>query len=432
MTTNRRITITAAVFAVLGAATVAGSVYLQGMPDPLWLLGTLTAAYVALDALSVEVTDRVYLSSAAMVAFTSAVAFGPERSVAAVALMGAATLLGPDLIRRRRVAVALVNTGQIVLSSAMGAAALSIVMPGSPLGRSDVGEVVVAVALGSVVYSAASLWLVRLLSRLFFPENRPTPWARQLGNIGALMLLGTLGGLLGAAYLLGGVVILPPLLVAYLIGHLGFHTHSRLREAHSSTISGVMKALEALDPYTRGHTTRVVQFCELTAFRLGLDDRRVTSLRWAAHLHDVGKVAVPQELLRHPGPLGPSDEQRMVRLMAGAEAMLAEVEFLEPAIEIVRGRHAVLSGKGEEHAVEARILAAADLFDTLTSARSYREAVTQTRAFAEIRLLSERFGGEVCEALIAAIESTGEVYGSPDSATAAAVEELVRERAARA
>jgi HD-GYP domain-containing protein (c-di-GMP phosphodiesterase class II) len=206
-----------------------------------------------------------------------------------------------------------------------------------------------------------------------------------------------------------------------------------MREAHESTIRGVARALEALDPFTRGHAERVAQFCEVTAGRLGLDVRRRDLLRWAAYVHDIGKVAVPLEMLRAHRPLEPAEEQRMIRLMAVAEDVMADVGFLAPVVDVVRGRHALLAGGGDAlQPVEARILAAADLFDTLTSARSYRAAVTQPHAFAELRAASDRLGGEVVEALLSAIRDSGEIYGSPDEESTAMVDRLVKERAIRA
>ena len=78
------------------------------------------------------------------------------------------------------------------------------------------------------------------------------------------------------------------------------------------------------------------------------------------------------------------------------------------------------------------MLTAADAFDAMTSTRSYRAAVTQAEAFAQLRPPAEALGADVVEALIAGITRRGEVYGSPDDASAAEVARLVKERAVRA
>ena len=100
-------------------------------------------------------------------------------------------------------------------------------------------------------------------------------------------------------------------------------------------------------------------------------------------------------------------------------------------VAIAAAHHALLDGSANV-SIEGRILAAADAFDAMTSTRSYRSAVTQRTAFDQLRRRRDIYGVDVVEALIAAIEISGEVYGSPEDESAAVVERLVRERAIRA
>jgi HD-GYP domain-containing protein (c-di-GMP phosphodiesterase class II) len=92
----------------------------------------------------------------------------------------------------------------------------------------------------------------------------------------------------------------------------------------------------------------------------------------------------------------------------------------------------VAEGSAPDAPIEGRILAVADAFDSLTSTRSYRSAITQAEAFEQLRAGEAAYGEGVVEALIGAIEDHGELYGSPDEESAAAVERMVRERAVRA
>jgi hypothetical protein len=366
------------------------------------------------------------------VAFAAAVVFGRDRAVLAVVLMAAISMFHPEDLRQRRWRQPAVNFGQLVISAAVGMAVFTPFLPRGPLTKADLPLLAAGAALAAVVYDWVNFRLVRFIVRRLYPDRSLRSWSRMLPNRVALAVLGAFGALLGAAYLLVGPVVLPLMVVTFLIGHIGFASYSRLREAHEDIIRGFVKAIEALDPYTKGHTERVAHLVQITAERLGFDAEALERMRWASLIHDVGKVAVPPELLRKSGPLTDPEYQTAVRHMRVVEQVLAGVEFLAPMVAIAAAHHALLDGSSVAVGVEARLLAAADAFDAMTSTRSYRSAVTQATAFAQLRSRSTVYGSEVIEGLIGAIEESGEVYGSPDEESAAEVERLVRERAIRA
>ena len=210
-----------------------------------------------------------------------------------------------------------------------------------------------------------------------------------------------------------------------------FRLSADAERTYVETITALAMAVEARDPYTRGHTERVALFTRLTATRLEFEQDRLEKLEWAALIHDVGKVAVPAELLHKPESLTDEEYRRMVRHMRVVEDVLAGVDFLAPMVRIAAAHHSLLEGASLVSA-DGRILAAADAFDAMTSTRSYRAAITQRTAFDQLRQRRQVYGAEVVEALIGAIEASGEQYGSPEDESSAAVERLVRERAIRA
>ncbi|MBI5156714.1 MAG: HD domain-containing protein [Acidimicrobiia bacterium] len=430
-TQQRNGTILAATLAVLGVATIVLLAIFQAAPEPPWLWVSFAAAFVALEFSSVEVSDRLFVSGSIMVGYTAAVAFGRSSAVLAVALMAAIAAFHPDDIRQRRWRRPAVNLGQLVLSAAVGMAVFVPFLPRDVVTPADLPLLAAGAAISAMVYDWVNFHLVRFIVRRLYPERTVRPWSKMLVNHVALGVLGAFGGVFGAAYVLVGPVILPLIFVTFLVGQMGFRSYSQLRGAHLDTIRGFVKALEALDPYTRGHTERVAQFSRQTAERLEFTPERLQRLEWAALIHDVGKVAVPAELLHKPGSLTDDEYRRMVRHMLVVEDVLAGVDFLAPMVEIAAAHHSLLEGASRV-SVEGRILAAADAFDAMTSTRSYRAAVTQDTAFDQLRRRRDVYGADVVEALIAAIEASGEQYGSPDDESSAVVERLVRERAIRA
>jgi len=427
---DRRNSLLAVAMATAGAGALAGLAVLQSVPRPLWLWAVLAGAYVALEFAAVEVNERLLISSAVMVAFGAVVAFGRDGGVLAVAGMAAVAVLHPSYLRLRRWQLPVANFGQLVVSTTLGAAVLAALLPAGPLTRGDIPRVLAAAVPAALVHDWVNFQLVAFMTRRLYPERELQPWSRLVPQHAAMALLAVLGSLCGMAYLLAGPVVLPVVGFTFVAGHLGFASYARLRRAHLDTVAGFVKAVEALDPYTRGHTDRVAHFAAATGRELKMSPEQMERLRWAALLHDAGKLAAPPELVRSAGPLGPEQQAALVGHMRVVEDLLAEIKVLAPVVEIVREWHRVAGGG--EGRLEARVLAAADSFDALTGTRSYRAAVTQGQAFAELRARSGALGPEVVEALVSAITGRGEVYGSPEAAATAEVERLVKERAVRA
>ena len=157
---------------------------------------------------------------------------------------------------------------------------------------------------------------------------------------------------------------------------------------------------------------------------MGFNGTQLERLRWAALIHDVGKLAVPRDLIRKKARLTDEEYAQMQSHVHLVEDLLAEVDFLQPMVAIAANHHAHYDGNGykgkkHDHAdnppLEACILAVADSFDAMTSTRSYRVALSQEYAIAELRRFSgSQFDPEVVEAFVDVLARRGERYGSPD------------------
>jgi putative nucleotidyltransferase with HDIG domain len=156
-------------------------------------------------------------------------------------------------------------------------------------------------------------------------------------------------------------------------------------------LSMLTRAIEARDPYTRGHSSRVTDLAEAVARALGWSEERIASLRVGGPLHDIGKLAVSDEVLCKEGRLD-DDELAQIREhpKIGAKLLL-RVTTLREAIPYVLYHHERWDGtgypsgkRGEEIPVEARVLAIADAFDAMTSDRPYRNALSREEALAEV------------------------------------------------
>jgi HD-GYP domain-containing protein (c-di-GMP phosphodiesterase class II) len=172
-------------------------------------------------------------------------------------------------------------------------------------------------------------------------------------------------------------------------------------------------AVEARDPYTRGHSARVARMAHVVGERFDCDQARLALLRLGGTLHDVGKLVVSEAVLNKPGPLT-EDELAEVRVHPEAGARLVALDrSLRPALEGVLYHHERWDGRGyptgrggTEIPLEARILAVTDCFDAMTSNRPYRAALPAEAALDEVtRCAGSQFDPDVAFVFLEAWES---------------------------
>ena len=187
-------------------------------------------------------------------------------------------------------------------------------------------------------------------------------------------------------------------------------THAEeIAALHLRTIEALSLAIEAKDYTTHAHLRRVEVYAVEICRDLGATESDLNAIRAAALLHDIGKLAVPEHILSKPGRLTPEEFEKMkIHPIVGSQ-ILDRVEFPYPVVPIVRSHHEKWDGtgypdgfKGEEIPIAARILAAVDCFDALTSERPYRRAVSTEEAMKYLRSEAGRsFDPRVVEAISA-------------------------------
>ena len=158
------------------------------------------------------------------------------------------------------------------------------------------------------------------------------------------------------------------------------------------TIEALALAIEAKDHTTHTHLQRVRTYAVAVASQLNLPEGEIEALRAAALLHDIGKLAVPEQIINKPGRLTPEEFEKMkVHPLVGAE-ILERVAFPYPVAPIVRSHHERWDGtgypeglSGEQIPMGARILAAVDCLDALASHRQYRPALPLGEAMAKVK-----------------------------------------------
>jgi len=171
-------------------------------------------------------------------------------------------------------------------------------------------------------------------------------------------------------------------------------------------------SVEEKDESTAGHCHRLQRWALLIGEHLGLSDDQLMTLSYAAYLHDIGKVKVPDEILNKAGALTDAERAQMERHPLCGEEMLDGKAFLSDAARVVGAHHERYDGRGYPHGlkadaipIEARIVAVVDAYDAMTSERPYRGALSESKAQEELRKhAGTQFDPQVVNAFLAILE----------------------------
>ncbi len=194
---------------------------------------------------------------------------------------------------------------------------------------------------------------------------------------------------------------------------------SELELSYDTTLKALSAALDAKDAATEGHSERVARLTVAIAREMQVPEEKLIDVERGALLHDVGKIGVPDEVLRKPATLTRKEWQAMRQHPLLAGALVSKVGFLEGALPILLYHHERYDGRGypfglaaDRIPIEARIFAVVDAYDAMTSDRPYRKAVSHEAALAEITANSgSQFDPDAVEAFLRVIDRFQDQFG---------------------
>ena len=171
--------------------------------------------------------------------------------------------------------------------------------------------------------------------------------------------------------------------------------YERIEKSYAETIKALVLAMEAKDSYTRGHSERVTELAMKLAEKIGIADGRKRFLYWAGLLHDIGKIGISESILNKPGALDEFEFSEIKRHPVEGAKMLGQIDGLKEVVPIIKHHHENFDGtgypdglKGNEIPLESRILAVCDVYDAMTTIRSYRKPFSSEGAMDVIESFS--------------------------------------------
>jgi HD-GYP domain-containing protein (c-di-GMP phosphodiesterase class II) len=206
-------------------------------------------------------------------------------------------------------------------------------------------------------------------------------------------------------------VTLPLFIFPLVVGRQFYQRYLGLRDAYRDTIRSLIGALEAKDPYTRGHSVRVAVYATQIGVELGLEDDALERLEYSALLHDLGKLSLPSQILTKDSALTDDEFAAMRDHPAAGAAMVERVPPLRELAPLVLNHHERPDGRGypgglcaDQIPVPSRILSVADAYDAMTTDRAYRGAMSPEDAAQELRDgAAKQFDEQIVDAFLRAL-----------------------------
>ncbi|HZK55187.1 MAG TPA: HD domain-containing phosphohydrolase [Desulfosporosinus sp.] len=282
------------------------------------------------------------------------------------------------------------NASQYVLSLASAYVAMNFFKPTSLKFNF---ESLIFYLVAAAVYLVINITIVSIALGTMFGKS---PWSIWISNIRwalpNFMSLIPLGFLLALLYNNYGPLGLLLIFVPLLVSRHSFQLYIDMKENYLNTVEALVQALEAKDTYTSGHSERVGKLAVAMAEEINMNEDKIESLRYAAVLHDVGKIGVSEIILNKEGALLDTEWNAIRSHPVIGQTIIKGIKFLFNIGEVVRHHHEHYDGqgypdgiRGEEIPLESRIISVADTYDAITSDRSYRKGRTHDQAIAELK-----------------------------------------------
>jgi putative nucleotidyltransferase with HDIG domain len=374
------------------------------------------------ESMPIYVTKEITVSVAFAVDLMAVLIFGPYEG-ALIAAIGIGFQIGKYMDGRVRHIFnfpyykTLFNISQLALS--VGIAGLIYEYTGGIPGNYIYPQHLLSAILAAIVYYILNTSIIAILLSLLMNKSfiyiltKDFKWA-----VPNFLFLAFLGIVMSEAFVRIGYISLILLFIPLFMIRYMFKLYMDSKQSYYDTINVLVKALDAKDKYTAGHSKNVEKIAALLCREFGFSESHTEMVRIAALLHDIGKIGVKEEVLNKPGKL--TDEELSIikeHPQKGYE-ILRDVPALKEASLWVKYHHEWYDGsgypdgiKGDEIPLEAQILSLADVFDALVSDRPYRKAFSPEGAY-EIIVANEgtQFSPKIINAFKKAFEKHREEF----------------------
>ncbi len=397
-----------------------------------WLVGLAGIAILAINVPQIEGTNRVLeilflgllvwlgesgqvsmphgkgtISVSSPLLYTTNVLFGQKVGVWVSAL---ATLRKKDLKGEVPLNVVLFNRGMLSIS------ALAFSRVYSAFRNLSFSRDFVAFIAGAFAYTFTNAAIIAVAIALQNGMSLAGVWGMHIRwGVPNMLALFPLGFLMVMVAQQGSPWFLLLFFMPLMVTKYSLQKYTEMREVYQELAGALSNAIDVRDSYTRGHSERVAEYASLLAKELGFPEDQIETIWYVGLLHDIGKVGIPDEVMKKPGAYTYEEYQEMKRHSALGADMLEGMRLLGQGQNWIRYHCERWDGtgfpeglKGDEIPLEARIIACADSFDAMTTDRPYKKKMTIAQAKEElVRCSGSQFDPKIVEAMLKVIDKQG-------------------------
>ena len=303
------------------------------------------------------------------------------------------------------------NTSQYALTS--GIAGMVYQGVGGIVGAQNIFKFIFPATICALTFCVVNISLFVVVVLFSQNEGIKTIWRMCIKEmVPSYIAEAPMGFVMAIVYTEVGVVGIILFFLPLLLARRCFELYAKMRKVYLDTIRALAAAIDAKDPYTKGHSERVSKNAVALAQEMNLSDQEIENIEYSALLHDVGKIGIADSILGKKGKLTDWEYKKIKEHSVMGANIIEPVDFLKNSYKAIYHHHEKYNGNGypdgikeEEIPLSARIIAVADACDAMGSDRPYRKKLSKDKIIKEIKEQSgKQFDPKVVKAFLAIFE----------------------------
>ena len=334
--------------------------------------------------------------------------YGPALAMLITAF---SALIGETIERERSWYKVIFNAAQYSLT--VGIAGIVYQQAGGVVGAQNIFRFIFPATICALTYCIINITLFILVVSFAKNVRIKTIWRTSIKDtVPSYIAEAPMGFLMAIVYTQVGIVGILLFFLPLLLARRSFELYTKMRKVYLETIRALAAAIDAKDPYTKGHSERVAEMSLALAQELNLSDKDIENIEYTALLHDIGKIGIADNILGKNSSLTNKEFDKIKEHTVMGAKIIEPVDFLKNSYKAIYHHHEKYNGKGypdgiksEDIPILARIIAVADAYDAMGSDRPYRKKLNKDKILKELKDQSgKQFDPEIVKVLISVLE----------------------------